>query len=456
MNMSAPETLQAAMEREGNAARLMRNVPGRPNSQTVTPQFTNWQSEVRAWRDACAFMDQSHHMVDLYISGPDALAMLSHLGVNSFAGFGPGMAKQFVCVSPDGWYIGDAVLICLADGTFNMVGRRCGLDWVEWNAQTGGWNVTVERDAQTMDRAGANPRMYRYEVQGPHAAAVIEEVTGAPLPDVRFFGMTTFTIAGKQVQALRHGMAGEIGFEVFGPWAEGADVREAILRTGERYGMLQVGSVAYSTANLESGWIPGPVPGIFHQDELRDYRAWLPLGRAGVIAGSLASDDIRDYYTTPYDLGYGKIVKFDHDFIGAEALKARAEQPQRRKVTLVWDAEDVARVVSSQWRDGPKYKYLSMPKGRYGLFQMDDVLVGGARAGISMDCGYLANEKKMVSLAVVDAAHAETGTEVEIVWGESPNTAKLQVEPHEQTRIRAKVAPAPYGLHARQSYRSNG
>ena len=454
MTLQTGESLQAALDRVGNAATLMRNLPGRPNSQTVTPQFTNWQSEARSWRESCAFMDQSHHMVDLYISGPDALAMLSHLGVNNFAGFGPGKAKQFVCVSPDGWYIGDAVLIGLADGTFNLVGRRCGLDWVEWNALTGNWNVTVERDAQTMDRGGRAPRMYRYEVQGPHAAAVLEQVTGAPLPQVRFFGMTTFTIAGKSVQALRHGMAGEIGFELFGPWADGKAVADAILTAGREFDMHRIGSVAYSTANLESGWIPGPVPGIFHQPELQAYREWLPVGRAGVIAGSLASDDIIDFYTTPYDLSYGKVVNFNHEFIGAEALKARAEG-HRQKVTLVWNSQDVQRVVASAWTDGPRYKHLNIPKGRYGLFQMDRVEVGGAQVGISMDCGYLVNEKLMVSLAVVDAAVAETGSEVEVVWGEAPNTAKLQVEPHEQTTLRATVAPAPYGIHARGAYRSN-
>ena len=34
------------------------------------------------------------------------------------------------------------------------------------------------------------------------------------------------------------------------------------------------------------------------------------------------SDDIEDYYTNPWDLGYGSFVKFDHDFIGRDALEA--------------------------------------------------------------------------------------------------------------------------------------
>ena len=61
---------------------------------------------------------------------------------------------------------------------------------------------------------------------------MIEQLTGAPLPDVAFFGMTDFTIAGHDVRALRHGMAGQPGFELFGPWHEGEDVLAALLAAG--------------------------------------------------------------------------------------------------------------------------------------------------------------------------------------------------------------------------------
>jgi vanillate/3-O-methylgallate O-demethylase len=50
----------------------------------------------------------------------------------------------------------------------------------------------------------------------------------------------------------------------------------------------------------------------------------------------------------------------------------------------------------------------------------------------------------MVSLATIDTALAEPGTEVTVVWGERPVSAKPAVEAHEQVRIRAVVAPCPY------------
>jgi vanillate/3-O-methylgallate O-demethylase len=456
LTFAQTESLEAAIRRAGSAVDLLRNMPGRPYSHgVVDAQFTNWQSEVQAWRRSCAFLDQSHHMIDLYVKGPDAHALLASLGVNSFVRFGPGMAKQFVAASPDGLYLGDCVLFYLEENLFNLVGRRTVLDWVEFNAASGKWNVATDRDPQTQDRGGRPPIVYRYEVQGPLAGALMAKVTGSPLPEVKFFGMTDFQIAGKRVRALRHGMAGEVGFEMFGPWEEGNVVRDAILKAGEEFGLLRVGSLAYSSANLESGWIPGPLPAIFSQESLKAYREWLPSRAGGVLAGSLYTPDITDYYVTPYDLGYGRLIRFDHDFVGANALQKRAKEPQRRKVTLVWDPQDMTRVAASLWTDGPKYKYFNMPKARYGLYQMDEVLKNGKRVGISMDCGYLANERVVVSLAVVDESLAVPGSTVTVLWGEEPNSAKPQVEAHVQTEIRATVAPAPYGAHARTAYRKS-
>ena len=218
--------------------------------------------------------------------------------------------------------------------------------------------------------------------------------------------MTEFTIAGRRVRGLRHGMAGQPGFELFGPWEDGDAVLDALLRAGENHGLVRVGSKAYSTANLGSGWVPAPMPALFSDDPLmQEYREWLPVAKVGSIGGSLDSADIADYYLTPYDIGYGKTVKFDHDFIGRAALERLSQTaPPRTKVTLVWNADDVTAAIGSLYRPGPGAKYIDMPKARYATHHEDKVLKDGAQVGISLDCGYLANEREMVSLATIDTA----------------------------------------------------
>src|SRR5262249_16452309 len=153
-----------------------------------------------------------------------------------------------------------------------------------------------------------------------------------------------FQIAGRDVRALRHGMVGQPGWELFGPWEYGEQVRNAIVEAGQEYGIRQVGSRTYPTTCLESGWIPSPLPAIYTVEKMKEYRQWLSANSYESMAslgGSFYSDDISDYYLNPYELGYGPLVKLDHDFVGRQLLEKMAEQQTRRKVTLVWNGEDV-------------------------------------------------------------------------------------------------------------------
>lgn len=448
------ESLEDAITRMGNPVELLRNAQARPYTFPVAAEFSNWRSEQRAWRASCALLDQSHHMVDLFVRGPDALKLFADLGVNNFSRFAPNMAKQYVATNDEGYFIGDGILFYLDVDEFDLVGGHPWLtDWIEYNAGIGGYRVWIERDENSLNRVGP-PKLYRYELQGPTAAAIMERVTGQPLPEVRFFHMAHFTIAGHPVRALRHGMAAQPGFEIFGPWRDGESVLAALLDAGEDLGLKRAGAKAYSTANLESGWLPSPLPAIYTGETMQAYRRWCRASRMGSLAGSLYSQDIRDYYVTPYDLGYGRHIAFDHDFIGRAALEQLSDAPTRSKVTLVWSGEDVARAIISQFGEPTSAKSIDLPKARYGRFQADQVLVDGGLVGISMDCGYIHNEKAMVSLATVDASFSAPGTEVVVAWGEEPNSTKPHVEPHRQMHIRATVAPAPYVQIGREGYRS--
>ncbi|WP_181782918.1 aminomethyl transferase family protein [Pseudonocardia pini] len=449
------ESLAAAIARVGNPVELLRNTAARAHTFPVAPEFSNWRSEQRAWAETCALLDQSHHMTDLFLEGPDALRLLSDLAVNTFDNFGVNKAKQYVAVNPSGQLIGDAILFHLEDELFDLVGHPMVIDWVLFHLERGDYTVTAERDENSAVRTDGPPKFYRYELQGPTAAAVLEQATGAELPETKFFNMADFRIAGHSVRGLRHGMAGQPGFELFGPWAEGEAVLAALIEAGKDHGLVRAGAKAYSTANLESGWVPAPIPAIFGDDPLlKEYREWLPATAIGAIGGSVNSDDIADYYLTPYDIGYDRNVKFDHEFVGRAALEELAKNPPRTKVTLVWDNDDVTAAIGSLLGKGPGAKYLDLPKIRYALHQEDKVLLGGEQIGISLDCGYIANERAMVSLATIAKEHAEPGTEVTVVWGEEPNSAKPQVEEHRTWPIRATVAPVPFVQFARTNYRS--
>ena len=454
----SPRNLEEVLKAAGNTVDLLRNSQiGAYVYPVVAPEFSNWRSEQEAWRKSAVLFDQSHHMVDLFIEGPDATKLLSYLAINSFEGFTPEKAKQFVPVSYDGHVIGDGILFHLSPNKYVFVGRAPSANWIMFHAETGGFDVQIIKDDRSPSRPMGKPvvrQYYRYQIQGPNAKAIIEELNGGPMPDIKFFNMGYINIAGRQVRALRHGMAGAPGLEIWGPYGEGDEVKNAILEVGKNHGLHQVGSRAYATHTLESGWIPSPLPAVYTGEKMKAFREWLPAASyeaTGALGGSYLSQNIEDYYVSPYDIGYGPFVKFDHDFIGREALE-KMDKTKRRKVTLAWNGEDVAKVFASMFTGENRYKYIDLPLSNYANSNYDKVVADGHDAGFSMFTGYSYNERSMLSLATVDA-DVKIGNEVKIVWGEPDGgSRKTTVERHEQIEIRAIVSPVPYSKTAREAY----
>lgn len=454
------QSLEGLLHSAGNPVDMLRNSHIGAYVYPVVPaEFTNWRDEQLAWRETCVLYDQSHHMVDVFVEGPEALKMLLHLTINTFKNFPVNKAKQFVPCSYNGYVIGDGILFHLEENKLVFVGRAPTANWIQFHGETGGYDVSIVYDDRSPSRLMGKPVTrihYRYQIQGPNAEQLIEKLNGGPFPNIKFFNMDYINIAGRKVRALRHGMAGAPGLEIWGPYEEGEDIRAAIVEAGEEFGLAQVGSRAYATNTLESGWIPSPLPAVYTGEEMKPYREWLPASSyeaVGSIGGSFYSDNIEDYYMTPHTLGYGTFIRFDHDFIGREALEKMADEPHRKKVTLAWNADDVVEIFRSMLDPrGDNYKYIDLPLSNYTSATYDRIMHGGKMTGFSMFSGYSFNERSMLSLAVVDP-DIEIGTEVTLVWGEEDGgSQKTTVERHKQTEIRADVSPVPYSQAAREEY----
>ena len=454
------QTLEDTLKTVQSPVELLRNSQIGAYVYPVVPaEFTNWRDEQTAWRKTCVLFDQSHHMVDLYIEGRDALKLLSELAINSFAKFPINRAKQFVPCSYDGYVIGDGILFHLEQNKLVFVGRAPSANWIQFHGETGGYDVSIEKDDRSPSRPGGKPvirKSYRYQIQGPNAEQVIRKLNGGPFPDIKFFNMDVIKIGKRTVRALRHGMAGAPGLEIWGPYEQGEEIRAAIVEAGQEFGLRQVGSRAYATNTLESGWIPSPLPAVYTGDKMRPYRQWLPAAgyeASGSLGGSFVSKNIEDYYVNPYEIGYGPFVKFDHDFIGREALEKMAKKPQRKKVTFAWNGDDVSEAFRSMFEPGEdNYKYIDLPLSNYASSSFDKIMHRGKMVGASMFAGYSYNERAMLSLGIVDP-DTEVGTELTLVWGEeSGGSKKTTVEPHKQIEIRAVVSPVPYSKVAREQY----
>ena len=459
----APNNLQEVLDSSSGTVDLLRNSQIGSYIYPVVPaDFQNWIKEQTAWRQTAVLFDQSHHMDNLFMKGPDAIKLISATAINSTAVFPVNRAKQYVPTTESGHVIGDGILFRLAEEEYVYVGRSPAANWLLYHGQTGSYpDLEMTVDRRSPSRPYGQPvsrQYYRFQIQGPNAWQVIEKLNRGPVEQLKFFNMSTMSIDGTNVRTLRHGMAGAPGLEIFGPYADHGRIRDAIMEAGAEFGLIPVGSRAYPSNTLESGWIPSPLPAIYSGEAERGYREWLPADgyeATATLAGSFVSDNIEDYYLTPWELGYGSFVKFDHDFIGRDALERIDQESQRKKVTLAWDGDDVTSIFASLFKvEGPSYKVFDLPLANYGSANYDSVIdADGTVVGYSMFTGYSANERRALSLATIDGNVPE-GTELKVVWGEPDGgTTKAAVEPHVQIEVRAVVSPVPYSAVARATYR---
>lgn len=467
----AKTSLQSLIDEAGDPLSYVRSTKfhqrGNPTftPKLIIPQIpyemSEWEREQRSWCEGVALMDQSHHMQAAIIKGPDAKAFLSHLACNNLANANPGRAFQIICATPEGQMIGDGILLQSESGEFSAVGPFI-LNWILYQAEVLDFDVEVQADSRSPVYANgfASERPEcRYQIQGPNAWALIEKLNGGPIVDVPFFAVTEMKVAGIRMRGLRHGMAGTPGLEIWGPWDRREEIRSTILEQGEEFGIAEIGAAAYCSSGIASGWIQGVLPAIYTGEGTRGYREWLDVDDLEALhrlVGSQKRSRTEDYYRTPHDLGYGKFVHFEHEFIGRDALKARIEGPKLKKVTLAWNPEDTGRLMGEMLQpDGLNIKMLHLPVVDDKLSVNYNTLTkGGNEVGTAHYTAYLAPERAMLTLALVDES-VEIGDEVVIGWGEAGGGYGNYMTPDTDVfEVRARVSPAPYARVAREEYRS--
>ncbi len=411
-----------------NAKEMRGTPPGYFTSRWGLPEYTDWQDESLSWKESCYIGDWSF-LWERRFKGPDALKLFSDISVNSFAKFDIGQSKHVIHCDDNGKVIHEGILSRLSDDEFMLFGRGC--FWADYKLRHGKYNCTSKADD-----------WFNLQVSGPNAIHVVEKASGQSLRDVKFMHSGKIRIAGCEMLALRQGMAGEIGFELQGPSQHHKAVYDAIMAAGKDYGIRKLGGRTVFINHLEACFptiITDYCPAIF-SDAMEEYRNEFQAAMPGFavtfnIAGSFEANDISAWYRSPVELGWGKNVKFDHDFIGRKALEPEVASPRRVMRTLVWNADDIVSVYASLFKQDQPFDYMEMPRDQRGFMYADRVEKNGKLVGVATSRGYSYYFRQMLSLCTIDVAQSEPGTEVEVIWG-NPGTP--------QKKVRATVAPAPY------------
>ena len=413
----------------------MRKTPeGYFTSRWGLAEYTDWIDESMSWKDNCSIGDWSFLWQRRY-KGRDVLRLFSDFSVNSFARFDIGQSKHVIHTTRHGKVIAEGILTRLAEDEVRLFGR--GTFWIDYQLKRGPYAV------ESIAEEG-----YNFQVAGPKAASVMEKLVGDSIRDIKFMRNGDCVIAGHRVVALRQGMSGEPGWELQGPAGDASDVYDAVIEAGAEFGIRKLGGRAAFINHLEACFptiVTDYLPAIF-DEELKDYLAEFKAGLPSFastfnIAGSYVADDVSAWYRSPVELGWGKNIKFDHDFLGRDALEAELASPRRVIRTLVWNCDDVIDVYASLYRQGEPFHVMEMPRDQRGFMYADRVEVDGNVVGVSTSRGYSYYFREMLSLCVVDVAHGVVGTELTVIWGEPG---------HAQKSIRATIAPAPYKVDHRR------
>ncbi len=392
------------------------------------PEYTDWMDESMSWKETCYIGDWSF-LWERRFRGPDVLKLFSDISMNSFVKFDIGQAKHVIHCNEDGKVIHEGILSRLGEEEFMLFGRGC--FWADYKLRHGRYNASSEADD-----------WFNFQVSGPNAVRVVEKAAGQSPRDIRFMRFGNIRINGREVCALRQGMAGEIGFELQGPTTYAQEIYDAILQAGREFGIRRLGGRTVFINHLEACYptiITDYLPAMFGDDMkeyLVEFRAAMPaFATTFNLAGSFETEDISAWYRSPVELGWSKNIKFDHDFIGRKALEAEVALPRRTMRTLVWNADDVIEVYASLHRRGKPYHFMEMPRDQRGFMWADKVLNDGKLVGVATSRGYSYYFRQMISLCTINVALSEPGTEVAVVWGNPDDPQK---------EIRATVAPAPY------------
>ena len=403
-------------------------------------EYTGYKDEVLASKSS-AYLTSSLNESPIYdVKGPDATKFLSSICVNNFANAKVGGIRHGIICNEKGQIMTDGVIMKIADDTYRTYWLLPVIDYL------------LQKSGMDVEGVNLTGQEFFFQIAGPKSLEILEKAADSDLHDIRFAHHRMAKIAGVDVRILRLGMAGTLAYEVHGDMSEANKVFGHIWEAGQEFGIKKLGRVAYVMNHTEAGFpninMHYPLP--WYEDA--DFAAYLNE-RPGAgffnfnrkLIGSVG-DDVESRFKTPYDVGWGKLVKFNHDFIGKEALLEISKNPKTTIVTLEWNPDDIADIFASQFKgkdvtpyesisERPVDVYFNLSLSNGFIYHADKVMADGKQIGTSTGRLNSVYYQRMISLGFIEKEYAVLGKELTLIWG-TPGTP--------QKEVRVTVARFPY------------
>jgi len=337
----------------------------------VSAYESHHEHEYNAIRNASALIDVSP-LFKYLITGKDAPRFVDRLITRDVTKMAIGQVFYTPWCDEHGKVIDDGTVSRLGETRFRWTAADPSLRWFRLNAA--GLDVTIDDISE---------QFAALALQGPTSARLLRAVADADISGLKYFRVTSGSIAGVPVDISRTGYTGDLGYEIWIPAREAVRVWDELIDKGRRFDIKPAGMLALDVARVEAGLL------LIDVDFFSSKKALIPAQKY-----------------TPYEMGLGRLVSLDkHRFIGQQALRAEHKRGHARQVVgLEVDWTEVETI----------YDKLQLAPSVAATASRVAVPVyrAGRQVGRATTTTWSPVLKRMIALATIDRPHYAEGSKV--------------------------------------------
>ena len=331
------------------------------------------EHEYNAIRNAAALIDVSP-LFKYLITGRDSARFVDRLITRDVSKMTSGQVFYTPWCDERGKVIDDGTVSRLGEQAFRWTAADPSLRWFTQNAA--GMDVHIDDISEELAALA---------LQGPTSARVLRAVSDANIDALKYFRVTSGTIAGVKVDISRTGYTGDLGYEIWMSARDAVRVWDALIEGGKPFDIKPAGMLALDVARIEAG---------------------LLLIDVDFFSSKKAMIEAQKY--SPFEMGLGRLVSPSKGrFIGQHALREEQQQGHPRQVVgLEVDWTEVEKI----------YEKLGLPPsvGATASRVAVPVYRGGRQIGRATSTTWSPVLKRMIALATIERPHFADGTVVQI------------------------------------------
>ena len=359
------------------------------------------EHEYNAIRNAAALIDISP-LFKYRVSGKDATRLVDRIITRDMSKVTVGQVIYTPWCDEHGKVIDDGTVSRLEENIYRWTAADPSLRWFTQNAA--GMDVHIEDISESVAALA---------LQGPTSGRLLQTlVDDANLKNLKYFRVTTGTIAGVPVEISRTGYTGDLGYEIWIAADQAVKVWDALMKTGRAFDIHPVGMLALDVARIEAG-----------------------LLLIDVDFNSSKKALIEDQKYSPFEMGLGRLVHVNKNrFIGQAALQTEQKLGSLRQIVgLEIDWPEVERL----------YENVGLPPAVSPIASRVSVPVfkDGTHVGKATSSSWSPTLKKMIALATVKRGLTRLGTQLQF---------EVTVEAKRHS-VRATVVKTPFFNPQRKS-----